>query len=60
MHETEGPRVQTNPKPLLMAAWEAHIETSVETILAMGASTTTLFSKTGTRTDAEPLFFHVI
>ncbi|XP_053405814.1 uncharacterized protein LOC123565381 [Mercenaria mercenaria] len=60
MHEGDGPRAQRVPKPILMAAWEAHIETSVETILNLGASTTTLFSKSGSRTEAEPLFFHLI
>lgn len=60
MHEGDGPRAPEVPKPLLMAAWEARQETSVETILSLGASTTTLHSISGAKTEAEPLFFHLI
>lgn len=59
MNEGVGPRSPEVPKPLLMAAWEAHIEQSVDTILSMGASTTKLYSQSGPKVDAEPLFFHV-
>lgn len=60
MHEAEGHRAPAVPKPLLMATWEANIEHSVDIILSMGASTTTLHTKSGSKTDAEPLFFHLI
>ncbi|XP_052282717.1 uncharacterized protein LOC127879738 isoform X1 [Dreissena polymorpha] len=63
MNEAEGqpvhkPRVV--PKPLILATWECHQEASVDTLLSIGANTSTLFSRTGIRTEAEPLFFHLL
>lgn len=59
MNESEGHGSLKAPKPLLLATCETGNESSVDTLLSMGASTATLFSKTGITTDAEPLFFHV-
>lgn len=60
MHEGDGQRAPPVPKPLLMAAWEARQEASVETVLSLCANTTTQFSKSGAKTEAEPLFFNLI
>lgn len=59
MHVGDGPRAPEVPKPLLMAVWESRNEASVEVLISLGASTETLYSKSGPKAEAEPLFFHV-